>query len=62
MGTASPGTMSCSLAYTAGDLQWGPGSAKEDKVSRTKAMGSKEIGDKKAGSGKTNVSVSILSL
>ena len=62
MGTAPPGTMSCSPAYTAGGLQWEPGMAKEDKASRAKAMGAKEVGDKKAGSGKTNVSVSILSL
>lgn len=57
--TSPPGAMTCTSAYTAGGLQWEPSMAKEDKKSRAKAMGPKEVGDPKAGSGKTNVSSNI---
>ena len=56
VGTAPPGTMSCTPAYTGGGLQWEPSSAPEDKAARAKATGPKEVGDPKAGSGKTSVS------
>lgn len=48
----APGTVSCAPAYTVGNLQWEPGAAKEDKVARAKAIGPKEAGNKKAGSGR----------
>ena len=59
VGTSPPGTTSCEPAITAGGLQWEKGSARENKKARAKAMGPKEVDDKKAGSGKTNVSFKI---